>query len=473
MLSPFKILGQFWEIDEQGEPTTGTNNFGVLEWDPSKKVKSLMLFNDDENALEEMMHDRETSFVSVCLHGVSIQNLDDGKMGSTRFSIDAFRSGGSSSHAMSAGYSQVTNHYQINGIWSGDTSINLRSTKYTQMGFSFKGLEKWLRHIPDLKFRDFGTKSIHIDTFEMDILRDMRIPNVGQLRLLCGHHNYGDLLFDQSLQVHHQWQIDFSRPKTYQQCQKIIHAIWDCINISIGAVVPLKYVVLTKGDRDIEQPERFAVRIPYTTSDTEGTRALDVLGYRREYIPFPLTSDALWKKWMKAALDTNDMEFSDWVTLITATYRIDRMAQQYELLTFIVAVENMVKRMRPDPTKKGFPEIQLREIVESHTPGIFPEGILDVKVEGQLGLLKWVIKNRNSKIAHLGTPGATKTYNLPAGIYAENVLRLLAMSFLMLEYKLLRPNEIRKFFWESYRTQDELNQTPDKYSYNSIFADGS
>lgn len=473
MLSPFKILGQFWEIDEQGEPTTGTNNYGVLEWNPSQKVKSLTLFNDDENAIKETMEDRKKSFVPVCLHGFSIQNLDGGKMGSTRFSLDAFRSGGSSSHAMSADYSQVTNHYQINGIWSGDRSINLHSTEYTQMGFSFKGLEKWLWHIPDLKFRDFGTKNRHIDTFEMDILRNMSIPNVGQLRLLCGHRTYGDILFDQSLQVHHQWQIDFSSPKTYQQCHKIIHAIWDCINISIGAVVPLKYVVLTKGDRDIDRPERFAVRTPYTTSDAEGTRASDVLGSRREYIPFSLTSDAFWKKWMKAALDPDDMEFSDWVTLITETYRNDRMAQQYELLTFIVAIENMVKRKQPDPKTKRFPEKQLREIVEKHTPGIFPEGILDVKVEGQLGLLGWVIKNRNSKIAHLGTPGAIKTYNLPAGVYAENVLRLLAMSFLMLEYKLLRPNEIRKFYWESYRAQDELNQTPDKSVYISIFADGS
>lgn len=472
MLSPFKILGQFWEIDEQGEPATSVH-YGILEWNPSQKIKSLTLFNDDENAIEEALTDMQESFIPVCLHGVSIQNLDDGTMGSTRFSIDAFRAGGSSSHAMSAGYSQVTNRYQINGIWSGDASINLHSAKYTQIGFSFKGLEKWLWHIPNLKFRYLGTKHEYIDTFEMDILRDMRIPNVGQLRLLCGHQTHGDLLFDQSLRVDHQWQIDFSRPKTYQQCHKIIHAIWDCINISIGAVVPLKYVVLTKGDRDIEQPERFSVRIPYTAFDAEGTRASDVLRSKREYIPFSLTSDAFWKKWIKAALDADDMEFSDWVTLITETYRIDRMAQQYELLTFIVAVENMVKRMRPNQKTKGFPEKQLREIVESRTPGIFPEGILDVKVEGQLGLLDWVIKNRNSKIAHLGTPGATKTYNLPAGVYAENVLRLLAMSFMMLEYKLLRPSEIRKCYWESYRVQDELKQTPDKSVYVSIFADGN
>lgn len=471
MLAPFKMLGQFREIDEQGEPATGIH-YGILEWDPSENVKRLTLFCGDENTIEEILEEREEKSKAVCLQGVSIQNLDDRKMGSTRYTLDAFPTNVNFTSGMSAGYGHAAKQYQINGIWSGSTSINLYSARYTQMGFSFKGLEKWLRHIPEIKLRGFGTKSRHIDTFEMDILRDMHIPNVGRLRLLCGHKNYGDLHFDQTLRMDHQWQIDFNSPKDYLQCREIIRTIWECIDIAIGAVVPLEYVILTRGDKDIEQPERFSVRISHTTADNEGSQAAEVLGYMREYIPFHSISDAFWKKWMKAALDNNDKEFSNYVSLITECYRTNRMPQQYEVLTLISAIESLVKRMCPEFTGNRFPKKHLEEIVAQWTPRIFPEGILDIKVEGQQRLLNWVIRNRNTKIAHMGVPDSVSSYSLPAGIYVERVLRLLALSLLMLEYKLLRSSDIRKFFWEGYRTKDELRITPEKFVSASIYADG-
>ena len=468
MLEPFKITGEFWETDENGERSSEVQ-YGILEWDPSQKVKNLTLFSGDKDAPREMCDEEGglSPLKPVCIHGFSIQNMKTGARESRRYSIDAFRNGGSFTAGISAGYSRATRSYLTNNIWSGDTFVNLHSARYTQIGFSFKGLDRWARHIPSVRLRGLDKKTRRVDTSEMDILRDMSIPNVGKVRLLCGHQMRGETFFEETLRIGHQWQIDFSRPKTFKQCLDILHAFWDSINIAVGAVVPLGYVILTKGDRDIPLPERFFVRISHTTADSEGAQTEKVLRERREYMPLPFITKAFWEKWMKAAL--SDEQFRDYVTLLTAGHRIERMPQQYEVLTLIVAIEAMVKQMS-GATSDWFPKKQFREIVDRHTPQIFPEGLLDTEVQGEQGLLDWTIETRNNQIAHIGEIGAVHSYDFSAGIYTGWVLRLLAVSLLMLKYKLLPPYKIRRYFWECYRSKEELKNTPDTFVYTTIFA---
>ena len=470
MSSPFKILGEFWEIDEHGDPATDVQ-YGILEWEPSRKVERLILFSSEEESATKLLADRVKNFGPACLHGVGLMNIATGKPHSARYSINAFRRGGTFSAAVSAGYSHVLRHYPVRHIWEGDTSINLHGARYTQIGFSFKGLEPWLRHTPDI-IPGFGTKEHRISEFETDILRDIRIPNVGRLRLLCGHSSYGDFLFERTVRLEHQWQIDFSRPKTFDQCLKILQAVWDCVDIAVGAAMPLKYIVLTRGDINAERPERFSVRADYPVSADEERKASEILGMSREYISFPNISDAFWKKWMKAALDDRDKSFSDYVRSLIEGYKITDASHQYELLALIKLVESIAKRMSPGGSQWGFPKKLLRTIVEQHTPQIFPERILDRKMEGGEKLLDWIVTTRNTQIAHIGEAGAVEAYSIPEGIYAESVLRLLAMSLLAMEYKLLRHSDIRKFFWEGYRSKTDLSLTPDKFIHTSIFPDG-
>ena len=472
MMSPLKILGEFWEIDEEGKPSTA--HFGVLEWNPSQNVKNVTLFNTDESDNKKMFDEDDSNLKPVCLHGIAIQNMEDGKPFTARYSIDAFRGGGTDTASHAAHYRHATKNYLINNIWQGNTSVNLYSTKYTQIGFSFKGIEKWLRHIPDIEVSGARKKIKSIDAFEMDILRDMHIPNVGKVRLLCGHKQYGDI-FDQSLSISHQWQIDFSRPKTYNQCLDIIHAFWDSINIAIGCVVPLGHVILTRGKIDIPQPERFFVRISHTSAGNQTDQLEKILNRRQEYIPLPFIPDTFWKKWVKASL--SDKQFSDYVTLLTTADRIERMPQQYELLTLLTAIDSIVKKMKPMKMKNSskkdtwFPKDRLRCIVKQH-PKIFPEDIediLDRKVEDDEGLMDWAVDNRNKKIAHIEEPGAVHSYSFAAGIYTERILWLLAVSLLFFEYKLLQPYQIRRFFWNCHRSEEELGHTPDKSIYLSLF----
>ena len=470
MRTPYRILGHFWEIDEEGEPISGVHS-GILEWDPAKQIKSLTLFNEDENSIKKTLGGLADNLHPVCLHGVAIQNLDSGNTETMRFSIDAYRSGSSVTQGFAAKYSQAVNNYQINNIWSGSSSVNLHSARYTQMAFTFKGLEKWVRHLPEIKLSSGSEKDLFIDSLEADILRDVVIPNIGRLKIICGHNTHGSY-YNQTLAVEQQWQIDFdkSEAKTYTECLDILSAAWNCINIAIGSVVPLQYLILTCGDTEIKHPERFFVRMAHTTADSEGSRAAEILAQHRDYIPFSELSGDVWKRWISVSMDPAEKDFSDYVTLLTAVHRIPNMPQEYEVLTLVTVIEAMVKEMTGH-TDRGFPKKEFRELVKRNTPGIFPDGILDVKMEGHQGLLDWVIQNRNTRIAHIGFPDAVNSYNYPAGIYAERVLRLIAISLLMWDRGILSTDQIKKFFWECNHTKQELAYTPDKSVRLSIFAD--
>ena len=470
MMSPIKILGEFWEIDEEGEASE--KHLGVLEWDPLQEIESVTLFNTDKSDRRKMFNDDDSNLNPVCLHGVAFKNMENGKSFTARYSIDACRVGETDTVGFAANYEHSTKTYLINNIWQGNTSINLYSAEYTQIGFAFKGTEKWLRHRPDIEVRGENDSVKRIDTFEWDILRDIRIPHVGKVRLLCGHSQHGDIYFGQSLSISHQWQIDFSKPKTYNQCLDIIHAFWNSLNIAIGCSVPLGHIILTRGKTDIPQPERFFVRISHNTSAKENSQLEKTLSLRQEYMALPDIPDSFWQKWVKASL--NDKQFSDHVALLTTANRTEGMPQQYKLLTLLTAIDSIVKKMKPKEMKNAskkdtwFPKKRLREIVKEHHL-VFPEDILDWKVEDGQGLLDWAVDNRNKKIAHIEEPGAVDSYSFASGIYAEKVLRLLAVSLLLLDYKLLATHKIRECLWENYRSKQELSTTPEKFSYLSLF----
>ncbi len=459
MLQSFKIFGEFWEIDLDGEATSEPVN-GILEWNPDGD-STLYTPDISEDGFRRIGDFHQSPSAPVCIQGRWLKNIDGAKFTTCHLTLDAWLSGRQFTASNAASYQFASKTYSVNGIWIGRKPLNLYTTKYSQLTFWFQGLEKWIWHLPQIKLEH--SEINHLDTWEWDILRDFHVPNVGKVKLLCGHELKGDLLFNQSLSVSHLWQVDFRKQKTYMECLDVVQAVWNFLSIAIGSTIPLGGVTLVESN----ESNKFNLWIRYHKSTQDPKPSQDILSKRREYIPFRFLSDTSLRKWIKLETEQKDKSFGDLISLLTSNYSFSDMPAQYKVLMPILVIEKITKNGKWCNPGASLNK-RIEETIKTLISNGFPEILADITIGGK-SISKWVAENRNTKIAHLGRPDAVKSYHIGESFYAERILQLIAISLTLLEYEIFSPKRIKQYFWEGYRTEEELAWTPDKISSTSIF----
>lgn len=233
MLAPFRVLGRFWDADRNSYPPSA----GILEWLPCGESRVAVLPAETENGIADVL---EPQGESACLHGQWLANIDEAEMGACYLSVEAVTAGGYEGYGP---YRFAEREYVVSSIWKGSRLIKPSESVFSQMAFSFCGLDNWIDHELDVPVREHNGK-LAISGSKWDVIRDMNISDVGNVRLLAGYEVSGVQGKSETLKASHIWHIDFRSARTWLKCQQALGGVAKFLSDRSGRMPVLKTLTL-------------------------------------------------------------------------------------------------------------------------------------------------------------------------------------------------------------------------------------
>lgn len=235
MLAPFRVLGRFWDADRNSYPPSA----GILEWLPGRESRVAVLPAETENGIADVI---EPQGKSACLHGQWLANIDGAEMGACYLSVEAVTAGGYEGYGP---YRFAEREYVVSSIWKGSRLVKPSESVFSQMAFSFCGLDNWIEHEPDVPVREHNGR-LAISGSKWDVIRDMNISDVGNVCLLAGYEVSGVQGKSETLKASHIWHVDFRSARTWLKCQQALGGVAKFLSDRSGRVPVLKTLTLAE-----------------------------------------------------------------------------------------------------------------------------------------------------------------------------------------------------------------------------------
>lgn len=250
MLAPFRALGKFWDADSDSYPPSA----GILSWHPEGESCLSVLPTETENGLADVL---EPQGKPACLHGKWLTNIDGTEMGASYLSVEAVTAGGAEGYGP---YRYAERKYAVSSVWAGGRLIKPSETVFSQVAFSFRGLDDWADPKTDVPTREHNGRLV-IAGSKWDVLRNMDIADLGNLRLLGGYAVSGTHGKSETLRVSHIWYVDFCSPKTWIECRQILDCFAEILSDDSGITPDLRTLTLAEKTEEALDDDIFTVRM--------------------------------------------------------------------------------------------------------------------------------------------------------------------------------------------------------------------
>lgn len=233
MLMPFRVMGRFWDADRDSYPPSA----GILEWLPCGESRVVVLPAETENGIADFL---EPQGDPACLHGQWMANIDGAKMGACYLSVEAVTAGGAEGYMP---YRYAEREYAVSSIWKGSRLLKPSESVFSQMAFSFCGLNAWIDHEPDVPVRERNGR-LAIAGSKWDVIANIDISDVGNMLLLAGYEISGIQGKSETLRASHIWRVDFCSAKTWLECQQVLAGVAEFLSDRSERVPVLKTLTL-------------------------------------------------------------------------------------------------------------------------------------------------------------------------------------------------------------------------------------
>lgn len=250
MLAPFRVVGNFWDADTDSYGPSA----GVLSWNPGNGSCLSVLPDGTRGGIADILASQGET---ACLHGKWLANIDGDEMIASYMSVEAVTAGGYEGYGP---YRHCERQYAVNSVWAGDRTVKPSKSVFSQMAFSFRGLDRWADLKPDVPTRDYKGRRV-VAGSEWDVLLNMNISDVGDAVLFGGYAVSGAHGKHETLSMSHVWRVDFCSPKTWEACQRILEGFAEMLSDAAGVVPDLRTLTLAEKSGGSSDGDIFAVRV--------------------------------------------------------------------------------------------------------------------------------------------------------------------------------------------------------------------